>query len=392
MDVPVVDSVETNLAGDPNADVLVVLSVETNLIDELNADAPVADSVETNGTGDLNEDPPAVAFIEPIADSAGAGNGTADMTADGEVLASVETIADFAEEASNGAVGFCVEGTPPESEETAGRTRYHSMECPGCGEIGMRTLFRAGDRLYQTTDKYFLVVECRTCRLIRLEPRPTPQELASYYPPEYWYAPKSGDTASWFEESYRRLVLRDHVKFVMRAMENSGHSGPVLDVGCGGGLFLKMLRERGLAVLGLETSEEAATAAWRRNRVTVVCGDLGSSPIDRGTCAAITMFHVLEHLHDPVSYLRSARDLLLPGGRLVVQVPNASCWQFLMLGERWSGVDVPRHLVNYRQGDLESLLDYCGFEVVRRKHFSLRDNPAGLATSGGSARCASRWR
>jgi SAM-dependent methyltransferase len=113
----------------------------------------------------------------------------------------------------------------------------------------------------------------------------------------------------------------------------------------------------------------------------VVCGDLSKSPIERGGCAVVTMFHVLEHLHDPVGYLRSARDLLLPGGRLIVQVPNASSWQFLIFGEHWNGVDVPRHLVNYRQRDLENLLEYCGLEVVRRKHFSLRDNPAGLASS-----------
>src|SRR6266567_1223395 len=118
-----------------------------------------------------------------------------------------------------------------------------------------------------------------------------------------------------------------------------------------------------------------------RRRVAVGCGDLSKSPVERGTCGVVTMFHVLEHLHDPVSYLRSARDLLVPGGRLVVQVPNASCWQFLMFGEHWNGVDVPRHLVNYRERDLESLLDYCGFQVVRRKHFSLRDNPAGFASS-----------
>jgi SAM-dependent methyltransferase len=254
------------------------------------------------------------------------------------------------------------------------------MECPGCGESGVRTLFSAGDRLYHTTDKSFLVVECKTCRLIRLEPRPSPKELADYYPREYWYQPDA-DAASRIEEAYRRFVLRDHVNFVMRAIEDSGQSGLVVDVGCGGGLFLKMLRERGLPVLGLETSHPAATAAWNQNRVAVVCGDLSKSPIERGGCAIVTMFHVVEHLHDPVGYLRSARDLLLPGGRLIVQVPNASSWQFLMFGEHWNGVDVPRHLVNYRQRDLENLLEYCGLEVVRRKHFSLRDNPAGLASS-----------
>jgi GTP-dependent phosphoenolpyruvate carboxykinase len=46
------------------------------------------------------------------------------------------------------------------------------MECPGCGETGVRTLFRANDRLYHTTEKSFLVVECKTCRLIRLETGP----------------------------------------------------------------------------------------------------------------------------------------------------------------------------------------------------------------------------
>jgi SAM-dependent methyltransferase len=216
--------------------------------------------------------------------------------------------------------------------------------------------------------------------LIRLEPRPSPAELANYYPPEYWYAPDQ-DAASRFEEAYRRFVLRDHLNFVQRALEDSGENGLVVDIGCGGGLFLRMLRERGFPVLGLETSQSAAKAAWMRNRVAVICGDLSKSPVERGTCAAVTMFHVLEHLHDPVGYLRSARDLLLPGGRLIVQVPNASSWQFLMFGEHWNGIDVPRHLVNYRQRDLENLLNYCGLEVVRRKHFSLRDNPAGLASS-----------
>jgi SAM-dependent methyltransferase len=93
------------------------------------------------------------------------------------------------------------------------------------------------------------------------------------------------------------------------------------------------------------------------------------------------MFHVLEHLYDPGSYLDAAHRLLKPDGRLIVQVPNASCWQFLMFGKAWNGVDVPRHLINFKKKDLDSLLDACGFEVLRHKHFSLRDNPAGLATT-----------
>ncbi len=93
------------------------------------------------------------------------------------------------------------------------------------------------------------------------------------------------------------------------------------------------------------------------------------------------MFHVLEHLYEPHAYMEAAHELLRPDGRLVIQVPNAASWQFLLLGENWSGLDVPRHLLTFRASDLEVLLDRCGFEAVRYKYFSLRDNPAGLATS-----------
>jgi SAM-dependent methyltransferase len=142
-----------------------------------------------------------------------------------------------------------------------------------------------------------------------------------------------------------------------------------------------MLGERGWPVMGLDFALGAAAAAWRVNGVPAVCASLSKPPLPANSCAAVTMFHVLEHLYDPVAYLESARELLRPEGRLIVQVPNAACWQFLLFGDSWSGIDVPRHLINYRAADLEILLDRCGFDIVRTKHFSLRDNPAGLATT-----------
>ena len=244
----------------------------------------------------------------------------------------------------------------------------------------MRTLFHATDRLYRTTDRDFLIIECRQCRLIRLFPQPSPRELRQYYPEDYWFVARS-TTAERLEDVYRRFVLRDHVRFVRRAIRESEESGLVLDVGCGGGLFLRMLAEAGLRVAGLDFSLDAAGVAWRENGVPVVCATLSRAPFPAGSCAAITMFHVLEHLYDPVSYLETAHRLLRPDGRLIVQVPNAACWQFLLFGQNWNGVDVPRHLIDYRKSDIDTLLDHCGFEVLRHKHFSLRDNPAGFATS-----------
>ena len=252
--------------------------------------------------------------------------------------------------------------------------------CLMCGCGSFTALFHGSDRLYRTTTKQFSVVRCDQCGLLRLDPTPSPEELARYYPDNYWFAP-GRSAASRLEEAYRRLVLRDHVQFVARALANSTARGPLLDVGCGGGLFLSMLAESGVPVVGLDFSLDAASVAWRRQKVPAVCATLARAPFAPGSCAAITMFHVLEHLYDPAAYIEAAHALLAPHGRLIIQVPNAASWQFLMLGENWIGVDVPRHLVTFRASDMEALLERCGFEVVRRKFFSLRDNPAGLASS-----------
>ena len=268
-------------------------------------------------------------------------------------------------------------------------------ECPACGSLEIHTLFDGSDRLFATTDRTFLVVECVKCRLIRLYPKPTPLELSSYYPGTYWYDP-SAATADRLAEIWRRFVLSDHVRFVRGAIESAPKSGLVLDVGCGGGLFLRELGLPPGRCAGLDFSATAAAVAWGTNGIPAVCASLTRAPLAAGSCSVITMFHVLEHLYEPASYIEAARELLAPGGRLVVQVPNASSWQFLLFGSSWNGIDIPRHLIDFRERDLVGLLDECGFEVVRRKHFSLRDNPAGFASSvapaldpmGRRVRCA----
>jgi SAM-dependent methyltransferase len=252
--------------------------------------------------------------------------------------------------------------------------------CPLCGGARASIVLRQTDRLYGTTNKIFAVVRCGQCGLLRLSPRPSPQELRRYYPESYWFAPDTSLVAR-LEEGYRRTVLRGHVRFVEQALRSSRASGPLLDVGCGGGLFLGMMRERGFRVAGLDFSREAAAVAWRHHEAPAVVADLESAPFRSASFAGITMSHVLEHVADPRAYMAAARDLLAPDGRLVIFVPNASSLQFALLGRRWNGLDVPRHLVDYRDRDVERLLETSGFEVVRRRFFSLRDNPAGLATS-----------
>ena len=159
--------------------------------------------------------------------------------------------------------------------------------------------------------------------------------------------------------------------------------GPLLDVGCGGGLFLGMMRERGFRVRGPGLfRREAAAIAWRRQQVPAVCGMLEHAPLRAGSFAGITMFHVLEHLYDPRAYLAAAHQLLpsrTAGWWCRCPTPPAgssACWA--APGTAWTcrATCSISATATWRR-----LLESCGFEVVRRKYFSLRDNPAGLASS-----------
>ena len=243
--------------------------------------------------------------------------------------------------------------------------------CLLCNSAESAPLVTSEDRLFAIAPGVYSLVECRNCGMVRLSPQPTPEQVAGFYAKNYWFA------GGRLQELYRRLVLLDHVRFASKAV-SPGRL--VLDVGCGGGLFLRMMKERGFNVLGLDFSSEAARIAWDQNRVRVLVGDLGSAPIEPASCALITMYHVLEHLPDPAGYLRAAAGLLERDGRLIVQVPDRACWEAAMLGIHWTGLDVPRHLYVFRSSDLRRLVVSCGFEIVREKHFSLRDHPAGLAT------------
>ena len=239
------------------------------------------------------------------------------------------------------------------------------------------------DRLYRTTNELFCVVRCQNCGMLRLNPRPAGAELARFYPDNYWFDPDSTRVSRWAER-YRRLVLLDHLGFVACAYDRAVQNGarlPILDVGCGGGLLAGLLGERGYPAIGLDSSRAACQIAWSRQRVPAVTGDLRQNPFQAGSFALVTLFHVLEHLPDPHAFLAAARELLSSDGRLIIQVPNPDSWQFRLLGPRWNGLDIPRHLHHFRPSDLRALLEKCGFGVERFKHFSWRDNPAGLAIS-----------
>jgi 2-polyprenyl-3-methyl-5-hydroxy-6-metoxy-1,4-benzoquinol methylase len=237
-------------------------------------------------------------------------------------------------------------------------------------------LFEARDRLYRSGADRYRIIECAKCRLIRLDPPPNG-------PPALEHAsrrPLGSTVADRLERACRRFLLSDHVSFISRAIEEAGDAGPILDFSPHGGLLRGALAERGLPVFGMDGSAEAA-AANRKSHGASVWARLTEAPVAPASCRAILLLQVLEHFANPLPLLEAAHSLLRPGGRLIVQAPNAASWQFLLLGESWSGLDVPRHRIDFRTSDLEALLSATGFEILRRKHFSLHDSPAGLARS-----------
>ena len=79
--------------------------------------------------------------------------------------------------------------------------------------------------------------------------------------------------------------------------------------------------------------------------------------------------------------VHSSADGSIEASALVQALSGLPVSEILLFGERWSGLNVPRHLIHFRAEDIEDLLKVTGFEVRRRKFFSLRDNPAGLAST-----------
>ena len=235
------------------------------------------------------------------------------------------------------------------------------------------------DVLFEATTKTFNLSSCSACHCLFIDPLPGESELASFYPAQYWWKASSGILKS-LEGAYRKMALRDHVAFIARAAQ--GSSRRLLDVGCGSGTLLGLLKQRGFQVRGFDSSAEAAGIAKSENGVDVVVGSrLQEAGFGDESFDLVTLFHVMEHVTDPRSVLAEVRRVLRSTGRLVLQVPNIESWQFRLFGVRWYGLDVPRHVINYSNQAMQRLLAESGFKVCRTRHFNLRDNAPALASS-----------
>lgn len=186
---------------------------------------------------------------------------------------------------------------------------------------------------------------------------PSEAELDEAYGAEY-YEQHSPDTGA--AGALRRLAWRAEMR-PLRPFLKPG--APVLEVGCGTGSFLNLIRERfGADVVGIERSPEAAKLARARG-VRVVDGTLLDARLpDRGFDAVI-MRHVLEHVPDPRDVLAETRRILGTRGALLLTIPVTGGWDHRAFGPSWEGYEIPEHLWLFPRAALMRLLDETGFSV-----------------------------
>jgi SAM-dependent methyltransferase len=146
-------------------------------------------------------------------------------------------------------------------------------------------------------------------------------------------------------------------------------------------MFLAGALRRGFDAHGMDASGAAVDAVRREYSIDVREGSIGSPVWGDERFDFVTLFHVLEHVVEPRQALRYAGSLLRPGGCLIIQVPNVDSAQARIFGKRWYGLDVPRHVIDFSARGLAALLEETGWVVTRGKRFSLRDNPASIASS-----------
>ncbi len=155
--------------------------------------------------------------------------------------------------------------------------------------------------------------------------------------------------------------------------------GSVLDVGCGRGLFLSLLRERGHEVKGTELS--AATVRNAYPDLPISIGDLRPGLFPDASFDLVSIWHVLEHLRFPDRALEAAFRALRPGGRLMLAVPNYGSVQARLGGEGWFHLDPPRHIFQFTDHTLRQLVRGGGFEIERCRTGQWEMDPFGLLQS-----------
>ncbi len=201
------------------------------------------------------------------------------------------------------------------------------------------------------------LVRCRRCGLVFQQAVRSSEELEEAQRGAYGEPQRRLST--WLETGIR-IFRASRVRAATRLMPVGGRT---LDIGCGRGLYLRMLKDRGYAVQGTELSE--MTAANVDPEVPVDVGEVWPGRYPDASFDLISIWHVLEHLQHPERTLAACALALKPGGTLMLAMPNYASLQARFGGEHWFHLDLPRHIFHFTRETLDRLLRTAGLRVER---------------------------
>lgn len=181
-------------------------------------------------------------------------------------------------------------------------------------------------------------------------PQPPIGELPKYYESDAYisHTDSKKGALSFLYQRVKKYSLRKKQKLITQL--NSG-KGRLLDVGAGTGDFLRMAKEKGWDVHGVEPNGKARELA----RVKEIDLEASLDAVEGEQFDVVTLWHVLEHLPDLENSVRKIEKLVKPGGVLLVAVPNLNSWDARYFGKYWAAYDVPRHLWHFSQASIQNL-------------------------------------
>lgn len=240
----------------------------------------------------------------------------------------------------------------------------HYDLCPVCSSSAIQAAIKATD--HTVSGRLFPIWECTNCTLRFTQDVPDAAGIAAYYKSES-YISHSNTSKGFINKLYqrvRKITLRQKRNLVIK---NTGlKSGTLLDVGSGTGAFVHVMKSSGWQVTGIEPDADARRAALASFQTELLdAGVFFNLPAEKFD--VITLWHVLEHVHDLHGYINQLKKIVKPRGCIFIAVPNYTSKDAHIYKEHWAAYDVPRHLYHFSPASLKNLMEQHGLIIEQYK-------------------------